>query len=382
MRSLITRLALAACLGVAGCLSNLQKEVRKSGFIPLENLDLVQIVPPEGGKVYSDQVVIGSIYAWPGDREGRLKHPLRPSPNPARPTYAFDIALAKGPDEVLKTANADAKLTVDKIDIGSWAKANFEASASANSQVKLNKLWQGSLKIEPDNLVALFVAADPPRDIAAPRDYLWVTGFLAGDVDDFSNAGIRLRADAELAIPGSTTTKPTTYPVSVNVGADGKDTLKGPGLLVGLKGQVITTSVLGVLPEISLPTLEQQQVVFPLKLADGTTAEFLILRRQPHDIRLDIRNATNTTVYVKDINDTWTKDVPSKAEPAKLPVPEMVPFAIFGDNLTRAVVLERRGFGDETTVYSVVVSPKGNGKTFVLSGAVYRVVLREAKMDE
>jgi hypothetical protein len=365
----------------SGC-TNLQKEVRNAGYIPLADLDLIQIVPPEGGRVYSDQVVIGSIYPWPVDKNEHLVGGvLHPVPNPTRPTYAFTVALSKGPDEVLQTANADASLTANKINLGSWAKVNFDASATAKSQIKLNKIWQGAIKTDVDDLVPLFIAADPPRDSPAQREYLWVTGFLAADVDNSDEIGVRVKADAQLNVPGSTTTKPTTYPVSINAGADAKSDVKGPGLLLGLKGQVLSTQFIGTIAETPLPTVAQGKLTVPIKLLDGTVAQLLILRRKPDDVRLDITSATNTTVYVKDINDEWKKDVPKASEPAKLPVPEIVPMAIFGDNLTRAIVVERRGFGDETTVYSIVVYPSQRGRDYLLAGAVYRVKLKPAEVQ-
>lgn len=380
MRPMFFHFGLAICMAASGC-TNLQKEVRSSGFIPVSDLDLIQIVPPDGGRVLSDQVVIGSIYPWTEGTDGRLEGGvLHPVPNPTRPSYSFSITLSKGPDSVLRAANADASLTADKINVGSWAKATFDVSATAKSQVKLNKLWHGAIRSNFDDLVPLFVAADPPRDSSAQREYLWVTGFIAGDVENSNDVGVRVRADAAIEVPGSSSTRPTTYPVSVSAGSGVTSEVKGPGLLLGLSGQVISTRVLGKIPETSLPSVNQGQMIVPITLSDGNVAQLLILRRKEDDVRLDITTATNTAVYVKDINDEWHKDVSKASEPAKLPVPEIVPLTVFGDNLTRAIVVERRGFGDETTVYSVVIYPSQSGRQFVLAGTVYGIQLRPARV--
>jgi hypothetical protein len=333
-----------------------KKQVADSGFVPLEDLDLIQVHPDD--RTNSEMVVLGTALPWRGLSGWPLfTKTLRTANNPLRPTYSFKAKVVPGPSQF----QVDRKTTISAsaLRLGTWA--NVGLSGTAKDNIRLNNLLHGYLEIADDgDQIPLFIAIEPLGLDKTEDEILWITEFLAADVDNFSDLGLTAGAGVPI----------DSFPVDVKLSDGTQVTLKGPGLVLGVKGQIATSKRTGLIPETQLPASGPLNVTVPLSGAGGSWT--LVTHRNGNDVQFQIAELAGAIAFVKDKHDNWRKDTsPNATVVANLAPATRSIAAAIGDGITRVILVKTQlGSGRHVVASLVVINDQG---TYKLSGQAYEI---------
>lgn len=336
-----------------------QSQVADSGFVPLEDLDLIKVDPSTAAK--SEEVLLGTALPWRGlSGWWPFTRTLEPANNPLRPTYSYAIKVVPGPSEFKK--DSVSTISVSALKIGAWA--NLGISGTAKENIHLNNLFHGFLKFDSDGDKIPFFIGIEPLELQKDEDQiLWITEYLAADIDNFTDLGLSIGVTAPIQ----------NFPVDIKLSDGSQVTLKGLGLLLGVKGQIATSKRIGMIQETALPVSGPKRITIPLR--DGRGQWTLLTHRNGNDVQFEIAELAGAIAYVKDGHDNWKKDV-STTTPvvANLASQDRMIAAVIGDGITRVILVKTQLGGGSHIVASLVLT-NDNG-SYRVSGQAYEVSLR------
>jgi hypothetical protein len=291
-----------SALVFAGCAS-LQTYVEKNDWLPVGDLDLIQIVQSEMTSTNNTSAVtqalksssqkntiIGSrMSVEPLQTRGfwwwNKSHVIAPNDNLMPPDYSYNVKYVKGPEKILKKQNFSVEVAV--LNLGKWAKLGCSKIGSSN-KLDLKNIIHGYVDFKKEDFLNLLQSLDT---LAKEKTFL-ITDFIAADVTNAQAAGISCDADVNLG-------KYELKLAKINAG-DTEETvaLQGLGLLLGVRGFIIETTDSGSIDPFSLPK-KNDYLLKNLPIGSGN--KLRIDRNADNSIELRIEGASAAKVYYRDI---------------------------------------------------------------------------------
>ncbi len=220
-------------------------------------------------------------------------------------------------------------------------------------KVHLSNIFTGHIeKFTQDEFGAFFLSALPNAVDDKDAAFLWITQYVAADVDNLSKLGLTIGASYNIG----------HYPIGVKLTGGETAQVKGPGLLFGVRAKRVLVRRIGSIAKIVLPAVHK-------------TGSAEIVFRAEHSQPLILKIARPTQGEAE-FAAAWASDMTMLAfdnEGHSSLTRGFVGRIRLGQGFTR-VILVTRGFADPWAVY-LLMSPKA--ADYEVEGYAYGMTLED-----